>query len=197
MNNKNIKLTEWLRDKKTIGLIIFSVITNLGNLISTIDTFSGKINNFYTWLGESSQFSGNWSNNTEGYIDGIVPDILLENKRDDIINLNLDVKDFIVEGDIHSDFREKVCDKIEKNQRSMCKIIASTPFIIEGEKSPFMNSFDAYVYEYRNGKKIIIAILNMKINSDNSMKITNSMSTQESNTFPREIYLIKLSNNKK
>ncbi|MBD6252755.1 hypothetical protein FMD66_17765, partial [Salmonella enterica subsp. enterica serovar Enteritidis] len=64
--------------------------------------------------------------------------------------------------------------------------------MIEGEKSPFSNEFDAYITEYRNGDKKIVAILNMKITDDDKMTITNTMRTPESALFSTKIYAIKI-----
>lgn len=193
MQNDNENLKEWLKNKKTLALLIFLIITNIGDFISATETIYEKIKNFYTWLGESNQFSGNWSNDPEGYIDG-TPDFLMKNKRDDLISLDLNVENSIVSGEVYSDYRMKRCGNIDKKYELTCKLVASNPLMVEGKKLFFMNSFDAYVYEYRGGEKVTIAILNMKINDDNSMLIKNTMRTPESITFPSETYMIKLSN---
>ncbi|MEQ9851913.1 MULTISPECIES: hypothetical protein [Pectobacterium] len=193
MENRKTSFKEWLKNKNTILLLVIAALTNIGNLLSTIDIIVEKTRSFYTWLGESEKFTGHWENNREGYIDG-TPDILLKNKSDDIVNLDIKIKGAMVSGEIHTDARSKMCDKIQEKLRLTCSFIASHPFAIEGEKWPFINNFDAYVSEYRHGEKIIIAILNMKVSGDNTMVITNTMRTAESRLFPDEIYMIKLKN---
>ncbi|EGS7834856.1 hypothetical protein I4U05_004292, partial [Salmonella enterica subsp. enterica serovar Enteritidis] len=72
---QDISLKNWLKNKKTIVLLIFTALTNVGNVLSTIDIITDKTSSFYTWLGESKKFEGHWTNNTEGFIDG-TPDFL-------------------------------------------------------------------------------------------------------------------------
>ncbi|EJX0511913.1 hypothetical protein ODC80_004381 [Salmonella enterica] len=63
---------------------------------------------------------------------------------------------------------------------------------VQDKKSPFSNQFDAYITEWREGEKRLIAILNMKIENDGEMVVTNTMRTLESRTFPPKIYMIKI-----
>ncbi len=65
---QDISLKNWLKNKKTIVLLIFTALTNVGNVLSTIDIITDKTSSFYTWLGESKKFEGHWTNNTEGFI---------------------------------------------------------------------------------------------------------------------------------
>ncbi|EIE7147070.1 hypothetical protein LDV76_004660, partial [Salmonella enterica subsp. enterica serovar Ohio] len=168
---QDISLKNWLKNKKTIVLFIFTALTNVGNVLSTIDIITDKTSSFYTWLGESKKFEGHWTNNTEGFIDG-TPDFLLKNAGDVLIKFDLNIKGGEVRGELHTDARLKMCETIEEKLKTLCTLIASHPLMIEGEKSPFSNEFDAYITEYRNGDKKIVAILNMKITDDDKMTIT-------------------------
>lgn len=188
---QDISLKNWLKNKKTIVLLIFTALTNVGNVLSTIDIITDKTSSFYTWLGESKKFEGHWTNNTEGFIDG-TPDFLLKNAGDVLIKFDLNIKGGEVRGELHTDARLKMCETIEEKLKTLCTLIASHPLMIEGEKSPFSNEFDAYITEYRNGDKKIVAILNMKITDDDKMTITNTMRTPESALFPTKIYAIKI-----
>ncbi|EGM2364052.1 hypothetical protein IRP16_004452 [Salmonella enterica] len=188
---QEISLKNWLKNKKTIVLLIFTALTNIGNVLSTFDTIIEKSSSAYTWLGKSSKFEGEWSNNQEGYID-TPPEFLDQNDSTDVISVNLKIKDGEVRGELHTDARVKICETIiDEKIKTACKLIASYPFMIEGRKSPFSNQFDAHIVEWRNGKKQLIAILNMKIENDGEMVITNTMKTLESRTFPPKIYMIK------
>lgn len=60
---QDISLKNWLKNKKTIVLLIFTALTNVGNVLSTIDIITDKTSSFYTWLGESKKFEGHWTNN--------------------------------------------------------------------------------------------------------------------------------------
>ncbi|EDL3630066.1 hypothetical protein O4K15_004511 [Salmonella enterica] len=188
---QDISLKNWLKNKKTIVLLIFTALTNVGNVLSTFDAISEKVSSLYTWLGESSKFEGEWSNNQEGYIDG-PPVFLDKNESTDVISFDLRIKDGEVRGELRTDARLKICETIDKKLKSFCTLIASHPFIIEGKKSPFSNQFDAYITEWREGEKRLIAILNMKIENDGEMVVTNTMRTLESRTFPPKIYMIKI-----
>ncbi|EKA6359924.1 hypothetical protein OL075_003660, partial [Salmonella enterica] len=162
---QDISLKNWLKNKKTIVLLIFTALTNVGNVLSTFDAISEKVSSLYTWLGESSKFEGEWSNNQEGYIDG-PPVFLDKNESTDVISFDLRIKDGEVRGELRTDARLKICETIDKKLKSFCTLIASHPFMIEGKKSPFSNQFDAYITEWREGEKRLIAILNMKIEND-------------------------------
>lgn len=188
---QDISLKNWLKNKKTIVLLIFTALTNVGNVLSTFDAISEKVSSLYTWLGESSKFEGEWSNNQEGYIDGL-PVFLDKNESTDVISFDLRIKDGEVRGELRTDARLKICETIDKKLKSFCTLIASHPFMIEGKKSPFSNQFDAYITEWREGEKRLIAILNMKIENDGEMVVTNTMRTLESRTFPPKIYMIKI-----
>ncbi|EDZ4100508.1 hypothetical protein GQZ29_002623 [Salmonella enterica] len=188
---QDISLKNWLKNKKTIVLLIFTALTNVGNVLSTFDAISEKVSSLYTWLGESSKFEGEWSNNQEGYIDG-PPVFLDKNESTDVISFDLRIKDGEVRGELRTDDRLKICETIDKKLKSFCTLIASHPFMIEGKKSPFSNQFDAYITEWREGEKRLIAILNMKIENDGEMVVTNTMRTLESRTFPPKIYMIKI-----
>ncbi|EBJ5114483.1 hypothetical protein DV589_24195 [Salmonella enterica] len=188
---QDISLKNWLKNKKTIVLLIFTALTNVGNVLSTFDAISEKVSSLYTWLGESSKFEGEWSNNQEGYIDG-PPVFLDKNESTDVIIFDLRIKDGEVRGELRTDARLKICETIDKKLKSFCTLIASHPFMIEGKKSPFSNQFDAYITEWREGEKRLIAILNMKIENDGEMVVTNTMRTLESRTFPPKIYMIKI-----
>ncbi|EAS3738910.1 hypothetical protein ES723_24090 [Salmonella enterica] len=188
---QDISLKNWLKNKKTIVLLIFTALTNVGNVLSTFDAISEKVSSLYTWLGESSKFEGEWSNNQEGYIDG-PPVFLDKNESTDVISFDLRIKDGEVRGELRTDARLKICETIDKKLKSFCILIASHPFMIEGKKSPFSNQFDAYITEWREGEKRLIAILNMKIENDGEMVVTNTMRTLESRTFPPKIYMIKI-----
>lgn len=184
---QDISLKNWLKNKKTIALLIFTALTNVGNVLSTFDTITEKASSLYTWLGESSKFEGEWSNNQEGYIDG-PPEFLAKNDSTDVISFDLRIKDGEVRGELRTDARLKICETIDKKLKSFCTLIASHPLMIEGKKSPFSNQFDAYITEWREGEKRLIAILNMKIEDDGEMVVTNTL---ESRTFPPKIYMIK------
>lgn len=188
---QDISLKNWLKNKKTIVLLIFTALTNVGNVLSTFDAISEKVSSLYTWLGESSKFEGEWSNNQEGYIDG-PPVFLDKNESTDVISFDLRTKDGEVRGELRTDARLKICETIDKKLKSFCTLIASHPFMIEGKKSPFSNQFDAYITEWREGEKRLIAILNMKIEDDGEMVVTNTMRTLESRTFPTKFYMIKI-----
>lgn len=188
---KNDSFKDWLKNKKTIGLLLIAALTNIGNVLSTIDIITDKTSSLYTWFGESKKFEGHWSNNTEGYIDG-TPDFLLKNTSDVLISIDLNVKGGEVRGELHTDARLKICETIEEKLKTLCTLIASHPLMIEGKKSPFSNDFDAYITEYRNGEKKIVAILNMKITGDDEMTITNTMRTPESALFPAKAYAVKI-----
>ncbi|EIC5524902.1 hypothetical protein PUY49_004451 [Salmonella enterica] len=188
---QDISLKNWLKNKKTIVLLIFTALTNVGNVLSTFDAISEKVSSLYTWLGESSKFEGEWSNNQEGYIDG-PPVFLDKNESTDVISFDLRIKDGEVRGELRTDARLKICETIDKKLKSFCTLIASHPFMIEGKKSPFSNQFDAYITEWREGEKRLIAILNMKIENDGEMVVTNTMRTLESRIFPPKIYMIKI-----
>lgn len=188
---QEISLKNWLKNKKTIVLLIFTALTNIGNALSTFDAITEKASSFYTWLGESSKFEGKWTNNQEGYIDS-PPEFLAKNESTDVISFELRIKDGEVNGELHTDSRLKICETIEKRLKISCTLIASQPLIIEGKKSPFSNQFDANIIEWRDGKKQLIAILNMKIENDGEMIVTNTMRTLESRTFPKKIYMIKI-----
>ncbi|HFG6592183.1 TPA: hypothetical protein ACGHH5_003199 [Salmonella enterica subsp. enterica serovar 1,4,[5],12:b:-] len=188
---KSNSFKDWLKNKNTIALLIFTALTNVGNALSTIDIITNKVSSLYTWLGESNKFEGHWENNKEGYIDG-TPDFLLKNVGDELISFDLEIKGGEVRGKLQTDARLKMCETIEENLKKLCTLIASYPLMIEGKKSPFSNEFDAYLTEYRNGDKNIVAILNMKISGDREMTITNTMRTPESILFPKKIYAVKI-----
>ncbi|ECJ0134359.1 hypothetical protein FLX88_24645, partial [Salmonella enterica] len=106
---QDISLKNWLKNKKTIVLLIFTALTNVGNVLSTIDIITDKTSSFYTWLGESKKFEGHWTNNTEGFIDG-TPDFLLKNAGDVLIKFDLNIKGGEVRGELHTDARLKMCE---------------------------------------------------------------------------------------
>ena len=48
---QDISLKNWLKNKKTIVLLIFTALTNVGNVLSTIDIITDKTSYFTHGLG--------------------------------------------------------------------------------------------------------------------------------------------------
>lgn len=191
-NNKS-----WLNRVITnpVVIIIFfiTIITNTANIISSIDTLLSKYKDFWVWFGSSAQFSGKWTNSSEGYID-IIPRIILKNESDFTINVELRVKDHQVTGVINSSAFLDFCNHLEQpeNLRVDIKLICNmqSNMLLAGNKSPLKSNFDAEVFNYISGKKLIYATLHFKV-SNEELEITNKNIGVYSLFFPNKAFLIK------
>lgn len=176
-----------------ISFILISII-NLATIISSIDTLQSKYNDFWIWFGSSERFTGKWNNSSEGYIDGIYPGTILKNDSDIMISVDLKVKDHQVTGVIVSSFFIDSCINSTKskdfkaNMKLFCETLSH--MLLIGNKSPFKNNFDAEVFNYESGKKILYATLHFNI-SNEELEITNKNIGKYSSFFPNKAFLIK------